>query len=239
MISNNKRLQAIKEQQLIRVELAICFAMLPINDYTVYISILMDKLQYRSQNDKGDMIDMEHELRQKMNQSQLIRFYKKVIVSFETSKSFFIRGGIGKYYQFTSDGDLNPQFMDSNRNELQRVTNCNDYSEGDVMRYKSVNRQMAKQGQNGTVSGVTCFRYNQTYQSFEQQKHEHPSQFYIILYTFYRGIGYPLSFISYYYLLFLYLLSQSMFVFFIPLFAYIILSNSFAILLEMLLIVFL
>eukprot|EP01084_Bolivina_argentea_P302233 521665_1 len=125
MISNNKRLQAIKEQQLIRVELAICFAMLPINDYTVYISILMDKLQYRSQNDKGDMIDMEHELRQKMNQSQLIRFYKKVIVSFETSKSFFIRGGIGKYSQFTSDGDLNPQFMDSNRNELQRVTNCN------------------------------------------------------------------------------------------------------------------
>eukprot|EP01083_Nonionella_stella_P064695 168874_1 len=200
MISNNKRLQAIKEQQLIRVELAICFAMLPINDYTVYISILMDKLQYRSQNDKGDMIDMEHELRQKMNQSQLIRFYKKVIVSFETSKSFFIRGGIGKYSQFTSDGDLNPQFMDSNQ---------------------------------------TCFRYNQTYQSFEQQKHEHPSQFYIILYTFYRGIGYPLSFISYYYLLFLYLLSQSMFVFFIPLFAYIILSNSFAILLEMLLIVFL
>eukprot|EP01083_Nonionella_stella_P001054 3044_1 len=141
--------------------------------------MLMDKLHYRSQNlnIQGGMIEMEHELRKRMNTSQLITFYMKVIVSFETSKSFWIRGGIGKYGQFTANEDLNPQFMHSNRSELQKVTNCNDYSEGDVMRYKSINRQMAKQAHNSTVSGVTCFRYNETYQSFLQDQEEDPSQY--------------------------------------------------------------
>eukprot|EP01083_Nonionella_stella_P312038 1114587_1 len=120
--------------------------------------MLMDKLHYRSQNlnIQGGMIEMEHDRIEETNE------YK---------------GGIGKYGQFTANEDLNPQFMHSNRSELQKVTNCNDYSEGDVMRYKSINRQMAKQAHNSTVSGVTCFRYNETYQSFLQDQEEDPSQY--------------------------------------------------------------
>eukprot|EP01083_Nonionella_stella_P134424 409018_1 len=122
---------------------------------------------------------MEREILSKFGLEKTYTLYVSTMQAFTCSISGFMVGGSGKRRQFMKL--FTHKWMESNKEEANNTPISNDLSEGDVMRYKHVDRRLYKIANNQTISGIASFTNNGTYKYFKSVQRANESEYYKLL----------------------------------------------------------